>query len=479
MEELKFRSVRRETTVDKNQRVPVAVPLGPEPRAVRILRPGQAPVVLALVKAREYLLGRSEQADLYFDADSVSHKHGSLYFCEAAWAWVFRDLGSINGSFATRAEPDGRTQRVIPGMPLALIAGYSVELARSMSRLEFLANVPPDAIGAPAVTPWKSKAGKKLEEALVVAAGHSLPMVLIGPSGTGKTYAARRIHELSSRPGEFVSINCGQLPGDRVHLGSELIGHVKGAFTGAEEPRQGKLFAADKGTLFLDEVDALVPEAQAFFLTLLEGREGLVPVGAPMSRRRPRPDYRIICASKSGLKKSGIREDLAERLGADFIHVPRLEERREDIPVLLERFLDVLRAEVQADANLSQDALSFLMKRGWPGQVRELHESLQAVVHRRLGEQARDGIATRSFVLGRGDFERYFEDRVKGMDGDDVSTPSSVEPAARPAIYKRPKHLTLDDLESALRATGGNKTHAAKLLGVALNTLKRKIRELG
>jgi len=433
--------------------------------------------VLALVKTREYLLGRSEQADLYFDAETVSVKHGSLYFLHKDCAWIYRDLGSTHRSFVTR--PSGATGPVVPGLPIGLIAGYSIELANSGSQVEFLAEVPADAIGAPAATPWKSKLGRKFAQALLVAAGHRLPMVLIGPSGTGKTYAARRIHELSKRPGEFVSINCGQLPSDRVHLGSELIGHVKGAFTGAEESRQGKLFAADKGTLFLDEVDALVPEAQAFFLTLLEGREGLVPVGAPLSKRRPRPDYRIICASKKGLKKAGIREDLAERLGADFIHVPRLEERREDIPVLVERFLDVLRAEVQADANLSQDALSFLMKRQWPGQVRELHESLQAVVHRRLGEQARDGIATRSFVLGRADFERYFEDRVKGMHGDDISSESSGEMAARPAIYKRPKHLTRGDLESALRATEGNKTQAAKLLGVALNTLKRKIRQLG
>jgi len=479
MAELKYRLVRRQTTVDNNQRVPLAVPLGPEPRAVRIIRPGHAAVVLALVKAREYRLGRSERADLYFDAESVSNEHGALYFCERAAAWVYRDLGSINGSWATRPPPDGRAHPVLPGMPIALIAGYSVELARSMSRLEFLSEVPPDAIGAPAATVWKSKAGKKLDEALAVAAGHILPMVLIGPSGTGKTYTAKRIHQLSRRTGEFISLNCGQLPADRVHLGSELIGHVRGAFTGAEEPRQGKLFAADKGTLFLDEVDALVPEAQAFFLTLLEGRDDLVPVGAPMSKRRPRPNYRIVCASKKGLRQSGIRADLTERLGADFIHIPRREDRREDIPIFIERFLDELCAEVQVDAHLSQEALSFLMKRQWPGQVRELQESVQAVVHRRLGEQVRDGIATRGLVLGRSDFERYFDDRIQGMDGDGASNKSLVELPASGPMSKRPKNFSAEDVEGALRDTRGNKTHAAKRLGVALNTLKRKMKEFG
>ncbi len=300
--------------------------------------------------------------------------------------------------------------------------------------------------------------------------------MLIGPSGSGKTFAAKRIHQLSKRPGQFVSINCGHLPHDRVHLGSELIGHAKGAFTGAHEPREGKLFAADKGTLFLDEVDSLVPEAQAFLLTLLEGRDELVPVGAPMSKRRPRPDFRIICASKKGLKQAGIRADLSERLGGDFVHLRRLEDRREDIPVLVERFLNGVGAEVQAHAELSQAALLFLMSRHWAGQVRELQESVQAVVHRRLGELKRDGIATRSFVVGRVDFERYFEDRIRAMEGDDSSGISAAE---KLPLSKRPKHLTREDLESALRATKGNKTHAAKRLAIALNTLKRKMKELG
>ena len=479
MARLEYRQVRRQTTTDPSQRVPMSVPLGPEPLAVRILRPGHAPVVLALAKTREYRLGRSERADLYFEAQSVSNEHGALYFCERAAAWVYRDLGSINGSSATRASPDGRTYPVLPGMPVALIAGYSVELGRSMSRLEFLPEIPPEALGASGTTVWKSRAGRKLEEALAVAAGHPLSLVLIGPSGTGKTYAAKRIHQLSRRPGEFISINCGQLPGDRLHLGSELIGHAKGAFTGADEPRQGKLFAADKGTLFLDEVDALVPEAQAYLLTLLEGREDIVPIGAPMSRRRPRPHFRIICASQKGLKKAGLRADLTERLGADFIHIPRLEERREDIPIFVERCIDVLSAEVQAHANLSQEALTFLMNRQWPGQVRELHESVQAVVHRRLGEQVRDGIATRSVVLGRTDFERYFEDRIQGMDGDDVPSQSASSLAASQPMSKRPKNFTAQDVQGALRDTRGNKTHAAKLLGVALNTLKRKMKEFG
>ncbi|HXN40603.1 MAG TPA: sigma 54-interacting transcriptional regulator [Myxococcaceae bacterium] len=479
MGQLEYRLVRRQTTADPSQRVPMSVPLGPEPRAVRILRPGHAPVVLALAKTREYRLGRSERADLYFEAESVSNEHGALYFCDKAAAWVYRDLGSINGSWATRASPDSRTYPVLPGMPVALIAGYSVELARSMSRLEFLAEIPPEALGAPGTTVWKSKAGKKLEEALAVAAGHPLPLVLIGPSGTGKTYAAKRIHQLSRRPGEFISINCGQLPGDPLHLGSELIGHVKGAFTGADEPRQGKLFAADKGTLFLDEVDALVPEAQAYLLTLLEGREDIVPIGAPMSRRRPRPHFRIICASQKGLKKAGLRADLTERLGADFIHIPRLEERREDIPIFIERLLDVLSAEVHAHVNLSQEALSFLMNRQWPGQVRELHESVQAVVHRRLAEQVRDGIATRSVVLGRGDFERYFDDRIQGMDGDGTASESAASLAPSPPISKRPKNFTAQDVQGALHDTRGNKTHAARLLGIALNTLKRKMKEFG
>jgi len=137
----------------------------------------------------------------------------------------------------------------------------------------------------------RSPASRALEGAIHRASRVDRPVFLLGSSGTGKMYAAHLLHELSGAKGSFVYVNSGGLPADRTHLHSQLLGHLKGAFTGATDKRVGLLFEADGGTLFLDEVESLVPEAQVFLLDLLEGREDLVPLGASTSRALPRPAW--------------------------------------------------------------------------------------------------------------------------------------------------------------------------------------------
>jgi len=240
-----------------------------------------------------------------------------------------------------------------------MLPGFILALGNRGSRIEFLEDVPPEALATIGRAVWKSEAAHALEDRILAASGHPLPLLLLGASGSGKTYVADRIHQLSGRRGRFVNINCTHPPADPTALRSELVGHVKGAFTGAVEAKTGQLFLADGGTLFLDEVESLGREAQAFLLTLLEGADDLVPLGAPVSKGRPRPSFRLISASKQRLNESPLRHDLAQRLGrGDFIHIPSLEERREDIPTLALRFVEELAAEQQVECDLTADRWS-------------------------------------------------------------------------------------------------------------------------
>ena len=489
MSDQEYRVVRGVETFNPNERVPRVVPVGPMARAVRIIRENQPSVVLPLVTTREYQVGRSRKADLYFDDESISRLHGCLDYCPTAIAWTYLDKASSNGSslYQTGAKPKAR---LLPGVAVGIIGGYTLALGRSKtSRLEFLADLPPDALGASTSTHWKSPAAMKLEQEVQLAARHLLPLFLLGPSGSGKTFVANRIHHLSQRKGDYVDINCGHLSGDRIHLASELVGHVKGAFTGAGEARQGKLFQADGGTLFLDEVESLVPEAQVFLLNLLEGKGDLLPLGAPAAKGRPRPKFRLITASKKRLEESELRRDLAQRLAGEIIIVPSLAGRREDIPALVALVLEEIAAEQQLHAELSQDALAYLTDQPWPGEVRELLTTVRVVANRRWAEQLNDGLESRSLVLGVQEFAVYLSERrdafgaakpaeaKSSVQGPRVERRRTVPEAA--TTRKRPGDLTRGEVESALRAAGGNKTHAAYALGLAFNTLKKKMAEFG
>ena len=264
----------------------------PTPRAIRIVRPGQQEAIIPLVTERLYQLGRAETVDLYFEDESVSRFHGFLYYDHSFAVWAYRDAASTYGSALADPRGGSRRQPLPPGKPSVMLAGNVLALGTRGSRIEFLKDIPPEAITAPGAVPWRSEAARALEERIQVASGHSLPLLLLGASGSGKTYVANRIHQLSGRRGRFVGINCTHLPADPTALRSELLGHVKGAFTGAVEAKAGQLFLADGGTLFLDEVESLGQDPQAFLLTVLEGSDELVPLGAPASKGRPRPSFR-------------------------------------------------------------------------------------------------------------------------------------------------------------------------------------------
>ena len=294
---------------------------------------------------------------------------------------------------------------------------------------------------------------KALEMAESVADSEST-ILIRGESGTGKEVFARYIHSLSDRSDHrFVSLNCAALPENL--LESELFGHKKGAFTGAESDKEGLFVAASGGTFFLDEVGEMAPATQVKLLRVLQQRE-VVPVGATDPEQ---VDVRLIAATNRDLeqdiKEGRFREDLYYRLNVISLELPPLRERADDIPLLAEFFLERL-AEDRGEEpkKVSEDALEVLAEYPWPGNVRELENVLERAV----------------VLIDR--------DTIEPGDLPDKLT----EPRPEPVVQdKPPANPTLEVIERAyiehvLRAEDGNRTRAAETLGIDPSTLYRKIK---
>ncbi|HEY0673335.1 MAG TPA: sigma-54 dependent transcriptional regulator [Longimicrobiales bacterium] len=284
-------------------------------------------------------------------------------------------------------------------------------------------------------------------------------ILITGESGTGKEVIARYIHQLSDREnGPFISINCGALPENL--LESELFGHVKGSFTGAVRDKEGLLVAAKGGTFFLDEVGEMSPGLQVKLLRALQERE-VVPVGAT---EHIAIDVRIIAATNRDLeqdiRRGTFRSDLYYRLNVITLHLPPLRERKDDVQVLVDYFLQRMSADQnggRAPLRLDAEALSALQHYDWPGNVRELENALE-----RAAILAPDGVIGMAQLPAR-----------------------IVEPAPVPLISERPPaNPTLELVERAyilwvLQSEGGNKARAAEVLGIDPSTLYRKLNRYG
>jgi DNA-binding NtrC family response regulator len=451
-----------------------------------VQREGIEDLTVPLYPDRSYVFGRAPESTVVFPHDAVSRQHGRLSFREDH-RWVYRDLNSRNGSFVGRGEEqtpeDARLnfQRMGPSHDWVLEVGDVVLLGNGKSRITLLAEVSQGVVAGPRPKRAVSAVTVQLERAIDRCAHHHLPVFLRGDSGTGKTFIAREIHSRSALDGNFVILNCGRLPQDAAALTSELLGHVKGAFTGAAFARVGKLYSANGGTLFLDEVEFLPGIAQDFLVDVLEGSGSFAPLGAPADFREPPPRFRLISASKVPLRQTGLRPDLAQRLAAgDFIILPTLEERREDIPHLVESFLHRLKVEQQYDAELTRDAIAFLQKADWPGQIRELESTVKTVVAREAAQQLLEGIERQRILVTLEAVTSYLRQRELGFGGSVAVTSPRMTLSGMevpPAVRKRPGDLTARDILEALAKHEGNKTRAAAELGVALNTLKARMKD--
>jgi two-component system response regulator AtoC len=291
------------------------------------------------------------------------------------------------------------------------------------------------------------------------AAEFKATVLLTGESGTGKEVLARAIHAQSERRGEpFVAVNCGAIPENLIE--SELFGHVKGAFTGADRAQRGLFVEADGGTVFLDEIGELPVALQVKLLRVLQEEE-VRPLGEPKSRQ---VDVRVVAATARDLEtevaEGRFREDLFYRLNVLRIHVPPLRERRKDIPLLVDHFLAHFASSLGKPlSGISDDALDRLVAFHWPGNVRELENVLE-----------------RAVILSRGD--RIVVGDLPG----NVVSPELAPGDAAPgdlSLRRARKALEADLIRRALQATDGNRTHAAKLLEISHRSLLYKIKEYG
>jgi two-component system response regulator AtoC len=291
------------------------------------------------------------------------------------------------------------------------------------------------------------------------AAEFKATVLLTGESGTGKEVLARAIHAQSERRGEpFVAVNCGAIPENLIE--SELFGHVKGAFTGADRAQRGLFVEADGGTVFLDEIGELPLALQVKLLRVLQEEE-VRPLGEPKSRR---VNVRVVAATardlESEVAEGRFREDLFYRLNVLRIHVPPLRDRRKDIPLLVDHFLAHFASSLgKPVAGISDDALDRLVAFHWPGNVRELENVLE-----------------RAVILARS--ERIVVDDLPGNVVSPELSPGESAPGDL-SLRRARKALEADLIRRALQATDGNRTHAARLLEISHRSLLYKIKEYG
>ncbi|MBV8546098.1 MAG: sigma-54-dependent Fis family transcriptional regulator [Acidobacteria bacterium] len=301
-------------------------------------------------------------------------------------------------------------------------------------------------------------------KAIARVASLNVPVVILGESGSGKELVAQSIHDLGDRvAGPFIAINCGAIP-DTL-LENELFGSARGAFTDSRQDRRGALSRADGGTLFLDEIGDISPAFQVKLLRFLQ--DGVVtPLGAEKSHR---VDVRLIAATHRDIKRlvaeGRFREDLYYRLAGYEIAVPPLRDRVSDIPLLVDHFKHRIGAEMKKDsiAGPSQSVLDVFAAHAWPGNVRELEQVIRRTVidSGALVDAAAASRALRDIAPSAADDHR---------------------PAAAP-VQADDDLVSLDEAEkrhiiAVLRATGGNQTQAAYILGIERKTLARKIKRL-
>jgi len=299
-------------------------------------------------------------------------------------------------------------------------------------------------------------------KAIARVASLNVPVVILGESGSGKELVAQSIHDLGNRvAGPFIAINCGAIP-DTL-LENELFGSARGAFTDSRQDRRGALSRADGGTLFLDEIGDISPAFQVKLLRFLQ--DGVVtPLGAEKSHR---VDVRLIAATHRDIKRlvaeGKFREDLYYRLAGYEIAVPPLRERTSDIPLLVDHFKRKIAGEMKRESipGPSQAVLDVFAAHPWPGNVRELEQVIRRTIID-SGALVDAAAAARSLR--------------------DIAPSADPKPAAPPAETNN-ELISLDEsekrhIESVLRATGGNQTQAAYILGIERKTLARKIKRL-
>ncbi|OCC16191.1 transcriptional regulator, Fis family [Dissulfuribacter thermophilus] len=331
----------------------------------------------------------------------------------------------------------------------------------------------------------KSPQIKQLLQLIEKVARSDSTVLITGESGTGKELVARKIHQLSPRKDKaFVPINCGAIPKEL--LESELFGYEKGAFTGANRTKPGRFEIANGGTVFLDEIGDMSPDLQVKVLRVLQERcfervGGIKEINI---------DIRVVAATNRDLeqavKEGSFREDLYYRLNVIPIRVPPLRDRKEDIPLLCQHFIEHFsKRNGRACLRLDNRALRALMAYNWPGNIRELENTMERLVVLTDGDIiCPNDLPVRILealpeTLDDEEFNEGKEVDSQTHDATDVRGLKFYLPEEGISLPQLVKDLEISMIKQALERTGGVKSKASKLLGLKRTTLIEKMKKLG
>ena len=437
-----------------------------EPRAAQPLRlsvqSGDSQECYVTTPGTTVVIGRSAACDIHINDPTASSFHAEIAACPGGV--LVRDLSSLNGTLYRGARLESA---VVP-------PGALLQLGSTVVRID---------LESPVETPAEqqavfgrliaaSRTMRELFSLLARLARTDLALLVEGPTGTGKELVARAVHQQSTHAqGPFVVLDCTAVPASLAE--SVIFGHERGAFTGADARRPGVFEAAADGTLFIDEIGELPLELQPKLLRALEQRE-VVRVGGA----RPIPiRARIISATwrdlRARVNQKLFREDLYFRLAQSRVAIPPLAKRPEDIPVLIQHFLDNLPASTVAARRIAPDALKELCRREFPGNVRELRHTVERAAMLAEGE-----------VIAGSDLA--FERMLMGERTRTQPAAATAPPAAdgNLPLFKEAKRTLIDEFESdylqrLLTRTGRNLSRASALAGIERHHLRDLLRKHG
>ncbi|MEJ7728392.1 MAG: sigma 54-interacting transcriptional regulator [Polyangiaceae bacterium] len=430
-----------------------------ETRAYLLVRLGESTRVITLDEGQEVVAGRSRQAAIVIEHERVSRNHAA--FVRRGGEVFVRDLGSRHGTLI-----GGRLLRsgeaALGGGDLVRVGAVEILVATaSEGGGAYAAEGDPVTVGTDELVVADPKSAEVVAMARRLARAPST-VLLLGNTGVGKEVLARLIHRWSPRAGgPYVRINCAAIP--ETLLESELFGHERGAFTGADRRKIGQIEAASGGSLLLDEIAELSRSAQAKLLGVLENRT----VTRVAATTETAVDVRLIAATHRDLRDEvaagRFREDLYYRISTFTLRIPPLAERAAEIEplaaVFARRFAQMLD---QPNPRLSPATMAVLRAHAWPGNVRELRNAIEHAV----------------VLAERGVIEpHHLPEAVRApSSGDDAAAPTAGNEAA---MRDQIEAMERRAIEKALGAEGGNQTRAARLLGISRRALTYKLAKYG
>jgi two-component system response regulator AtoC len=409
--------------------------------------------------------------DLVVVAES-GDEHGAAFLARLATRWPDLPVVIVAGNDALANANEVLRTGVADSFTTPLAPEeVSFVVGKVLSAAASVAAKPPRAPSRASALLGETEPMKKLRELIQKTAAGTSTTLVRGETGTGKELVARAVHAQSPRRDKpFVKIDCASLP-DAL-LESELFGYEKGAFTGAVARKPGRIELAEGGTLFLDEIGEISPALQAKLLRLLQDRE-FERLGG---RQTLRIDVRFVLATHRDLEtmveNGSFRSDLFHRLNVVSLWIPPLRARRDDVPLLAREFTD--RACAAADKlplAISDDALRLLRSQRWPGNVRQLENFIERLVVLSDGQTLTPADVERELVQKPEFLTQRTETRGSTTDVDPGAIPEELSETVRRAERAA--------LLSALKRTDGNRTIAARVLGVSRATLYNKLKELG